>query len=122
MRKISKFLALTLSAMLAAAPGSMALADTTAATATEDGSTPLVIADGEFSQKFSQFYADSAYDVNVVNMFALNSLLTTDRTGGIIYNAIEGETVNYNGTDYLYKALPMYPLSTTRPATPPPIP
>lgn len=103
MRKISKFLALTLSAMLAAAPGSMALADTTAATATEDGSTPLVIADGEFSQKFSQFYADSAYDVNVVNMFALNSLLTTDRTGGIIYNAIEGETVNYNGTDYLYK-------------------
>ena len=103
MRKISKFLALTLSAMLAAAPGSMALADTTAATATEDGSTPLVIADGEFSQKFSQFYADSAYDVNVVNMFALNSMLTTDRTGGIIYNAIEGETVNYNGTDYLYK-------------------
>ena len=103
MRKISKFLALTLSAMLAAAPGSMALADTTTATATEDGSTPLVIADGEFSQKFSQFYADSAYDVNVVNMFALNSLLTTDRTGGIIYNAIEGETVNYNGTDYLYK-------------------
>jgi len=30
-------------------------------------------------------------------------LLTTDRMGGIIYNAIEGETVNYNGTDYLYK-------------------
>ena len=30
-------------------------------------------------------------------------MLTTDRVGGIIYNAIEGETVNYNGTDYLYK-------------------
>ncbi|MBO4418580.1 MAG: S-layer homology domain-containing protein, partial [Oscillospiraceae bacterium] len=29
-------------------------------------------------------------------------LMTTDRMGGIIYNAIEGETVNYNGTDYLY--------------------
>ena len=31
------------------------------------------------------------------------ALLTTDRVGGIIFNAIEGETVNYNGTDYLYK-------------------
>ena len=31
------------------------------------------------------------------------SLLTTDRVGGIIFNAIEGETVAYNGTDYLYK-------------------
>ncbi len=30
-------------------------------------------------------------------------LLTTDRVGGIIPNAIEGETRNYNGTDYLYK-------------------
>ncbi|MDX9865062.1 MAG: ABC transporter substrate-binding protein [Anaerolineaceae bacterium] len=64
--------------------------------------TPLVVAYSDFSQKFSPFFADTGYDMDVVRMTQIN-LLTTDRTGGIIFNAIEGETVNYNGTDYLYK-------------------
>ena len=64
--------------------------------------TPLVVAYNEFSQKFSPFYADTAYDNDVAGMTQI-SLLTTDRVGGIIFNAIEGETVAYNGTDYLYK-------------------
>jgi len=64
--------------------------------------TPLVVAYEDFSQKFSPFFADTGYDVDVASMTQI-SLLTTDRTGGIIFNAIEGETVNYNGTDYLYK-------------------
>jgi peptide/nickel transport system substrate-binding protein len=64
--------------------------------------TPLVVAYSPFSQKFSPFFADSGYDQDVVAMVNI-SLLTTDRVGGIIHNAIEGETVNYNGTDYLYK-------------------
>lgn len=64
--------------------------------------TPLVVAYDIFSQKFSPFFADSAYDVDVYEMTQI-LLLTTDRQGGIIFNAIEGETVNYNGTDYLYK-------------------
>ena len=63
--------------------------------------TPLVVAYSPFSQKFSPFYADTAYDQDVAGMVGL-SLMTTDRMGGIIYNAIEGETVNYNGTDYTY--------------------
>ena len=29
-------------------------------------------------------------------------LLTSDRTGAIIYKGIEGETIDYNGTDYTY--------------------
>ncbi len=62
---------------------------------------PLVVAYSPFSQKFSPFYADTAYDQDVVGMVGLG-LMTTDRMGGIIYNAIEGETVPYNGTDYLY--------------------
>nr|MCR5173855.1 ABC transporter substrate-binding protein [Oscillospiraceae bacterium] len=37
----------------------------------------------------------------VVAMTQLN-LLTLDRQGGIVYNAAQGETVSYNGTDYLY--------------------
>ncbi len=63
--------------------------------------TPLVVAYSPFSAKFSPFYADTAYDQDAVSMTQL-SILTTDRAGGIIYNAIEGETVSYNGTDYLY--------------------
>ncbi len=31
--------------------------------------------------------------------------MTTDRSGGIIYNAIEGETVKYNGVDYYYNGI-----------------
>ncbi len=64
--------------------------------------TPLVVAYDQFSQKFSPFFADTAYDVDVANMTQI-TLLTTDRTGGIIFNAIEGETVPYNGVPYLYK-------------------
>jgi peptide/nickel transport system substrate-binding protein len=63
---------------------------------------PLVVAFETFSQKFSPFFADSGYDQAVAAMTQI-TLLTTDRVGGIIFNAIEGETVNYNGIDYLYK-------------------
>ena len=62
---------------------------------------PLVVAYSPFSQKFSPFYADTAYDQDVAGMVGLG-LMTTDRMGGIIYNAIDGETVSYNGTDYTY--------------------
>ncbi len=63
--------------------------------------TPLVVATDTLSEKFSPYFADTEYDQNVVGMTQLG-MMTTDRVGGIIYNAIEGETVNYNGTDYLY--------------------
>lgn len=71
------------------------------AIAEESVGTPLVVATDTLSQKFSPFFADTEYDQNVVEMTQI-SMMTTDRVGGIIYNAIEGETVNYNGTDYLY--------------------
>ena len=63
--------------------------------------TPLVVATDTLSEKFSPYFADTEYDQNVVEMTQLG-MMTTDRVGGIIYNAIEGETVNYNGTDYTY--------------------
>ena len=64
--------------------------------------TPLVVAYQDFSQKFSPFFADTGYDQDVAGMTQIG-LMTTDRVGGIIFNAIEGETVSYNGTDYLYQ-------------------
>lgn len=64
--------------------------------------TPLVVAYDAFSQKFSPFFADTGYDQDVADMTQI-AILTTDRVGGIVHNAIEGETVEYNGTPYLYK-------------------
>lgn len=64
--------------------------------------TPFVVAYQDFSQKFSPFFADTDDDTDVADMTQI-SIMTTDRVGGIIYNAIEGETRNYNGVDYLYK-------------------
>ncbi|MEG0805795.1 MAG: ABC transporter substrate-binding protein [Lachnospiraceae bacterium] len=65
---------------------------------------PLVVGYSPFSQKFSPFYAETQYDTDVINLTQV-ALMTTDRMGGIIKNAIEGETVNYNGTDYNYKGV-----------------
>jgi len=63
--------------------------------------TPLVVATSTLSEKFSPYFADTAYDQDVVTRTQA-SMMTTDRTGGIIYNGIEGETHAYNGTDYTY--------------------
>ena len=70
-------------------------------TETEPVETPLVVAYQDFSQKFSPFFSETSYDADVVTMTQI-ALLTTDRVGGIVSNAIEGETHTYNGTDYLY--------------------
>lgn len=66
--------------------------------------TPLVVGYMPFSEKFSPFFYDTSYDADVVKMTQAR-LLTTDRTGGIIYNSIEGETVPFNGTDYTYQGI-----------------
>ncbi len=65
---------------------------------------PLVVGYLQFSGKFSPFFADSGYDNDAVNMTQIQ-LMTTDRTGGIIYNSIEGEKNVYNGTEYTYTGI-----------------
>ena len=79
------------------------LSSVTAAFAEETAANdiPLVVATSALSQKFSPFFADTAYDQDVVNLTQI-SMMTTDRVGGIIYHGIEGETVPYNGNDYTY--------------------
>lgn len=77
-------------------------ADTDAAddtTSSED--TPLVVAYSPFSEKFSPFFADTSYDQDVAAMI-VPGIMTTDRSSATVYNAIEGETHSYNGTDYTY--------------------
>ena len=77
------------------------LASITAAFAEDAADIPLVVAENTLSQKFSPYFADTAYDQDVVSMTQIG-MMTTDRVGGIIYNGIEGETIPYNGTDYTY--------------------
>lgn len=69
-----------------------------------DGETPLVYGTNTLSQRFSPFFAQTAYDQDLVDLTQV-SLLTTDRTGAPVYNSIEGETIAYNGTDYTYTGI-----------------
>jgi peptide/nickel transport system substrate-binding protein len=68
---------------------------------TANGDTPLVIANDAMSEKFSPFFVASVPDQNIVDMTQL-SLLYVDRAGEYIMNGIEGETKEYNGTEYTY--------------------
>lgn len=68
---------------------------------TKDENTPLVVGYAPFSEKFSPFFSESAYDQDVWVMTSLG-LLNSDRQGQIIMKGIDGETHAYNGTDYTY--------------------
>ena len=61
----------------------------------------IVYATSTFGQKFSPFFATTAYDMEVVDLTQAPAL-AADRGGAVIYNGIEGETIDYNGTDYTY--------------------
>ena len=70
-----------------------------ATTSTSDGT--LVLAETGFEGKFSPFFAASSADQDVIDLTQLG-LLGADRKGEMILNGIEGETREYNGTDYTY--------------------
>ncbi len=67
----------------------------------EPADTTAVYATATFGEKFSPFFATTAYDQEVADLTG-GTLLTADRGGNIIRNGIEGETVEYNGTEYTY--------------------
>ena len=79
--------------------GSTSTSATEASTAS-DGT--IVLAETGFEGKFSPFFAASASDQDVIDLTQLG-LLAADRKGEIIMNGIEGETREYNGTEYTYR-------------------
>ena len=79
----------------------LGLASTALAESQREANT-LVIGYTEFNEKFSPFFAESAFDSDVANVYTSTPLMVTDRVGGIVYNAIEGETIPYNGNDHTY--------------------
>jgi len=112
MSNIKKILALVLAlvmvlALCACGSSTSAPAESEAPTAepeapaVEENNSTLVYATATFGQKFSPFFYTTAYDEEVVSNFT-GGLLAADRGGAIIHHGIEGETVEYNGTDYTY--------------------
>ena len=111
MKKASKLLALLLVLVMtlsfAACGGD---ADPTNPSNPSTPSTPvasdktLVVGYDLFSQKFSPFFATTAYDQDAAAMTQVG-LLTSDREGNIILNGIEGEKHTFNGTEYTYKGI-----------------
>ena len=96
MFKLRKLLSLALAlAMLLSAAGAIA------ETAAEDNGSIMVYATSTFGQKFSPFFATTAYDMEVVDLTQM-VLLAADRGGAVINNGIAGTDVDYNGTDYNY--------------------
>ena len=87
---------------------SSAVTSEAASTATAEASTStgsdgtLVLSDTGFEGKFNPFFAASAADQHVIDL-TFGALLGADRKGEMILNGIEGETREYNGTDYTYR-------------------
>ena len=61
----------------------------------------LAVGYAPFNSKFSPFFSETAYDADAWTMTQI-ALLSGDRTGAIVMNGIEGETIEYNGTPYTY--------------------
>ena len=93
---MKKFLAIALAAFMI-----LGLIPTLAMAAEAEGSDTLVVGYSAFSNKFSPFFSETAYDQDAQALTQL-SLLSSDRMGSVITKGIEGETIAYNGTDYTY--------------------
>ncbi len=61
----------------------------------------LTIPTSGFNNVFSPFYAELPTDQTIAELTQLK-LITTDRMGYVVYNGIDGETREYNGTAYTY--------------------
>ena len=72
--------------------------------ATEEKPSTLVVGYSPFSEKFSPFFAKTAYDQDAYTMTQVG-LIGNDRAGNLILKGIEGETVDYNGKDYFYDGI-----------------
>ncbi|MDD7389134.1 MAG: ABC transporter substrate-binding protein [Lachnospiraceae bacterium] len=65
------------------------------------GNDTLVAADTGFESKFSPFFAASAADQGIVDLTQIY-MMYTDRVSNPVLKGIEGETREYNGTEYTY--------------------
>ena len=93
---IKRVLSLLIAIVMVLSMAAFATAETA-----DDAASTIVYGTAPFGMKFSPFFATTAYDMEVVDLFS-GAMLAADRGGNIIRNGIEGETVEYNGTEYTY--------------------
>ncbi|GMO43775.1 MAG: ABC transporter substrate-binding protein [Termitinemataceae bacterium] len=77
---------------------------------------PLVAAIEDLNGKFSPFTGETAYDIGVSDLALGDAVISYDRTGTLVYNGIEGETRNYNGTPYFYDGIANVTVTRDEPA------
>ncbi len=94
----SRFLAMLLALAMVLTLGGVSFAEEA------DAPSTLVYVTSPFGQKFSPFFATTAYDQEVVDL-TQGSLFGFDRGGAMIEHGIEGETRTYNGVDYTYYSM-----------------
>lgn len=70
----------------------------------EASETPLVVGQTNFSEKFSGMFAEAVPDQQIADLVGAY-LFDNDRSGAVVYNGIEGEDNEYNGTTYHYTGL-----------------
>ena len=97
-----KLMALLLTGVMAASTVSVPVFAEEAEGGSSD--TPLVVGQTNFSEKFSGLFHETVPDTQIAENVG-EYLFESDRTGAIIYNGIEGETHEYNGTEYTYTGL-----------------
>lgn len=92
----------------AATMGALALAacnnnggDSSSNNSSEGGSGTLAVSESGLEGKFCPLFTASAADQDIVSFNSV-TLLMTDRMAEPIYKGIEGETKEYNGTEYTY--------------------
>ena len=82
--------------------------NTNKSTASDANATPksssdtLVVDAGGFESKFSPFFAQNVDDVHIGVDYTQVAILGLDRVGNPVLQGIEGETREYNGTEYTY--------------------
>jgi peptide/nickel transport system substrate-binding protein len=102
MKNAKRLLALTVAAGMTFGQLMSVSAEETAAAEATDGKTLVASATmGGFESKFSPFFGSSVDDVNVSDLTQLY-LMQVDRVSNPVLLGIEGETREYNGTEYTY--------------------
>lgn len=105
---MKKVMALLLTGAMAMTSLNMAVfaeeSEVSSEAAGEGSDIPLVVGINNFSEKFCMLFAESVPDQTIADLTGVY-LMDNDRSGGLLYNGIEGETREYNGTEYHYQGL-----------------
>ena len=107
MKNMKKLLALLLAATTTfsfAACGKTATEGGSKSNGSAEGAADTLVADASgFESKFSPFFSQNVDDTHIGQEYTQVALVSSDRVGDPILKGIEGETREYNGTEYTYK-------------------